>query len=655
VSTDLFDHLVNIRGTLPGTASSPLASTGGLTEIADVYFGIESQRLVLLGRAGSGKTVVISRFVLDYLARRSPGRPVPVIFSIGSWDPTTPLRDWLADRLLRDHPHLATRVPGGTTLAVALVEDGGILPVLDGFDEIATGSHGTALEELNSTSLPFVLTSRTAQYVEAVEATDVLTGAAGYELVDLTAEDLADYLPRTARPTGPEKRDGTAPTVWDPVLTRLRAQPDSPACANLAAALRTPLMVLLARTVYSDTPDQDPANLLDMDRFPTPQALEDHLLADFVPTVYRRHPSPRPGRQRRQRTWDPQRAQHYLSYLAEHLDRQQEHDHQNLAWWRLGGSLRPSLRILAVVVACTVITAVSDWLIVLPMDAINGVGVTVALREGILEALLFGPAVGLAFGLVYGLLVVFGGTVFRPSCMQLRLPGRYRRSGGAPARKHRTWFSAGLFGGLVLGLGYSPAYTLEQELLFGHTFYGGRAVESTLTNVIVFGLVFGPTAGLVFGSIAVLETPLDTGAAATPVSLLTANRTTVLREVLLLLPTLALAIALCGWLITGLLQGLLGPLSWSLAGGLSIGVIGGVIGSLSYAIAFTAWGQWVLLARIWLPLTGRMPWAITAFLDDAYRRGVLRQAGAVYQFRHARLQRHLRRRWSSRNDRAGTK
>jgi hypothetical protein len=30
------------------------------------------------------------------------------------------------------------------------------------------------------------------------------------------------------------------------------------------------------------------------------------------------------------------------------------------------------------------------------------------------------------------------------------------------------------------------------------------------------------------------------------------------------------------------------------------------------------------------------------FLADAYDRGVLRQAGAVYQFRHAQLQEHLR-------------
>nr|WP_312877766.1 hypothetical protein [Lentzea indica] len=64
----------------------------------------------------------------------------------------------------------------------------------------------------------------------------------------------------------------------------------------------------------------------------------------------------------------------------------------------------------------------------------------------------------------------------------------------------------------------------------------------------------------------------------------------------------------------------------------------------------TAWGQWVVIARIWLPLTGRLPWAAVAFLDDAYQRGVLRQAGAVYQFRHARLQDHLIRILRARHD-----
>ena len=71
------------------------------------------------------------------------------------------------------------------------------------------------------------------------------------------------------------------------------------------------------------------------------------------------------------------------------------------------------------------------------------------------------------------------------------------------------------------------------------------------------------------------------------------------------------------------------------------GLVLGLGLGLGYGLSLTAWGQWVALSRIWLPLTGRLPWAVTAFLDDAYQRGVLRQAGAVYQFRHARLQDRL--------------
>ncbi|MBV9484834.1 MAG: hypothetical protein JO246_02130 [Frankiaceae bacterium] len=47
------------------------------------------------------------------------------------------------------------------------------------------------------------------------------------------------------------------------------------------------------------------------------------------------------------------------------------------------------------------------------------------------------------------------------------------------------------------------------------------------------------------------------------------------------------------------------------------------------------------MTRLWLGLRGRLPLRAMAFLDDAHRRGVLRQFGAVYQFRHGRLQDHL--------------
>jgi hypothetical protein len=36
-----------------------------------------------------------------------------------------------------------------------------------------------------------------------------------------------------------------------------------------------------------------------------------------------------------------------------------------------------------------------------------------------------------------------------------------------------------------------------------------------------------------------------------------------------------------------------------------------------------------------------MPWRLLRFLQDAQRRGILRQQGATHQFRHARLQQRL--------------
>ncbi|MGW7332050.1 helix-turn-helix domain-containing protein [Streptomyces sp. NPDC054840] len=642
---DLLDHWDNIRGTPPGAARGPLTLDGGLTEIADVYRRVRSGRLVVLGRAGSGKTVLVLRFVLDQLVARSDGEPVPVVFSMGSWDPTgTTLRDWLIARLLRDHPNLDARAPGGTTLAAALVDAGWILPVLDGFDEMATGLLGVALRELNASSLPLLLTSRTEQFAEAVVGVEVLRRTAGIELLDLDADDLVHYLPRTARPSAPADRDGRAATGWDPVLERLRTDPDGGPGARLRSVLSTPLMVLLARTAYSDTPAHDPAGLLDEARFPTPEAIEEHLLAGFVPSVYRRPPTAVPGarRTRRPRGWDPHRARRYLGHLADHLDRPERRMGQDLAWWQLRDSLRLSSRILAVVLACSLVTALADWMVFPAKNLAAGRGAAFALGTGLLDAVLFGPAVGLAFGLVYGLMAVLGIRAFEPSRVRMRLPGRGRRGVGPTSRRFATLVPAGLLGGFVMGLGCGLAFTVGAQLTYGGVLVNAAVIEATAVNCLMYGLTFALAGGLVLGLVATLETPIDLGSAATPTDLLAINRSIVVRQALFLAPMLTLVIAFGGRLMTELLQDVVGPLTWPMADGLALGAVGGVAGALSYVLAFTAWGQWVLLTRIWLPLTGRLPWATVAFLEDAYRRGVLRQVGAVYQFRHARLQRHLR-------------
>ncbi|MFE4574167.1 helix-turn-helix domain-containing protein [Streptomyces chartreusis] len=619
----LTDHWANILR-LPAQATAhPLDLDGELGEIAATYRRIPSRRLVVLGRSGSGKTILALRFVLDHLRTRGTSEPVPVIFSIGAWNPTTiTLRDWLAAQLTRDHPGYAARGRGRESLAAELVESGRILPVLDGFDEIADGLRRPALEALNATTLPLVLTSRPAEYAAAVAETDVLTAAAAIRLTDLTLDDLAAYLPRTTRKPGREDPDANA---WDPVLTALREQsrdrPDSP----LATVLRTPLMVALARTVYSDTPDHDPASLLDTERFGSPEKLEDHLLDNFIPTVYRHrlHGSSSGGSHP---GFDADRARHWLGYLAHHLTGLKTPD---LAWWRLGNGLRRSTR--------TLVTAVLLALAIGLVDGAISFGVNGRVTGALLDASVVGLLAGLMFGFVHWLTYTAKGKQAAPSAVRLQL----RRRPGATVWTAGPRLMIGTLGGAVFGFGYG--FVVGMVLTYAITSDLSAIMHVALVDGLVYGSVFGVATGLTFCLLGLLETPLDIDSAVNPRSLLTTNRGTVTTQLLVWAPTFGAVVGFGSGVAVDLLQGSIGPLVWTTQAAALLGVISGLGGAIGYALTLTAWGQWLVLTRIWLPLTGRLPWAVVTFLEDAYQRGVLRQAGAVYQFRHARLQQHLAR------------
>ncbi|KJK52058.1 hypothetical protein UK23_04825 [Lentzea aerocolonigenes] len=565
---DLQDSWLNIGG--------EVELSGRLDQVVETYRRVGSRRLVVLGRAGSGKTVLTTRFVLDLAG----DGPVPVIFGLGSWHPERAgLRDWMAEQLIRDHPFLGAPGPSGGTLAAALVDAQRVLPVLDGFDEIAAGLHRPALNALNTTTLPLLLTSRVDEYRDAVEGTDVLTSAAAVVLNDLTCDDLADYLPRTTRKN-----------VWTPVLDEMRNG------GVLAKVLTTPLMVALARRIYSDTPDHDPSELLG---FHDADEIERHLLSSFVPAVYGSY---------------TERVQPYLGYLADHLTKLGTH---NIAWWQLGTS--------SVVTGLGIGTTVG---------AADFVVEAVVLRALTVRGLLFAVMIGLVTGLLFGLAHwwVVRAAPLEPVRTRLRLRGRVGPS---------VW-RRGLVG-LAFGGAAGSAYGLVRAMAFWLVEPGHEMTWDVLVDIGVFGLVFGVGAGVVFWLVAALEAPLDLRSAGSPGDLLEANRRHVLGLMALFVPVFAVFVAATTGLVAGGLTALRFEASWSPATSLVIGLVGGIAGGLSYVLSLTAWGQWVVFARVWLPLTGRLPWRLQAFLDDAYRRGVLRRAGAVYQFRHARLQEYFAR------------
>ncbi|WP_156077266.1 hypothetical protein [Saccharothrix sp. NRRL B-16314] len=612
----LMDHWANIRLAPPGAAVEPLDLAGDLYRIVDVYRRIPSGRLVVLGRAGSGKTVLGLRLVLELLAARGPGEPVPEMFGIGSWNPTAePLKDWLSGQLSRDQPGLATVGADGETLAAALVGRGLVLPILDGFDEIAGGLHRVALRELSATTLPLVLTSRSGEYAAAVEGTRGLTHAAAVELTDLGLDDLADYLlracPKTVTPD------------WQHVLDELRHKPHVPANANLAAVLTTPLMVSLTATVYDESgrdgiPANRPTELLDTDRFPTSRSIENHLLGSFLPSVYRlRRGDPRTAPAHK---WDPEHAQRWLRYLAEHLDRLGTRD---LAWWEFGVSVRRWTRILVIASLSGLSFALVTGIGNIPVDLIaTSHGLDFAVRRGIVVGSLHGLVAALAFGLVYRL--ADGSDALKPSPVRVRLLGGHR--------PRRAPFTARVAAGALVGFLAALALLLIDRLLVPQLGLDD-GLGGGLSAAIVFPLQIGLSAGLALGLMTWLEAPVDVRAAASPADLLRSNRANVASHFFVW------AVAL--GLVAGVVNSFTGGVVSSMQIALAFGIEGAFGAGLGYGLCLTAWGQWVALARIWLPLTGRLPWRLVAFMDDACRLGALRRAGAVYQFRHARLQDHL--------------
>ncbi|WP_344022685.1 NACHT domain-containing protein [Streptomyces luteireticuli] len=633
VPEELTDHWANILRLPAGSAHGPLDLSGRLDEIVGVYRRIPSGRLVVLGRSGSGKTILTVRFVLDRLKSRALTETVPVIFSIGSWDPSAlTFRDWLAAQLTRDHPGLTAPGPGGSPLAAALVESGWVLPVLDGFDEIADGLRRPALEALNATTLPLLLTSRPAEYAAAVAETDVLTSAAAVELTDLTLDDLADYLPRSTRKARGADPGGTA---WDPVLAALRERPDSRACADLAAVLTTPLMVTIARAVYSDTPGHDPASLLDTRRFDGPGQLEEHFLDNFVTAAYRPRPEhlprsgPRPD-------IDPERARYWLGHLADHLTRLGTPD---LEWWRLGSGLRRRTRALVTALVAATAVCLTMGLVIgtagASVGAFTGSWHNVAIQ--FVNVATAGLFTGLALGTAYWFMFAAKDTAVPPSGTRVRVFGGARRAGRSiPSR-----LMIGLACGVSYGFGYGFVWGMLNCFLLRIGF--PEFLDIGFRDGLLFGVVFALGAGPAFGLQAFLETPLDVQSAVNPVGLLRTNRRTITAQFLLWTPAFGLLVGSGALVMMRPMSVVLGPISWELSSLVQVGVTSGLGGVLSYVFAFTAFGQWVVFSRVWLPLTGRLPWHVVAFLEDAYRRGVLRQAGAVYQFRHGRLQEHLAR------------
>jgi tetratricopeptide (TPR) repeat protein len=602
------DHVTAVYGPHD---SARIAAGGVVADLVDLLETLPARRLVILGVPGSGKTASAIRLVTALLAARRPGEPVPVLVPAGLWNPAErSLSELLTDYLATTYPALRAPTGNGPTLAAELTRMRLVVPVIDGLDEIAAALRPVAIRRINielDSASPVVVTARGREYEDAVHASggDVLTAAAVVELHPLRPEEVQNHLRRVIAP----HRLGQ----WHPVFTCLDEQPSG----ALATALSTPLMVWLTRVAYG-TGAAEPKELLS-DELADRSAIEDHLLDHLVPTVYGSDwgTDPVPGlaeHYRKQPTVDE--ARRWLCWLATHL---RMADTAELAWWlfprgtpRLTG--RVAIGVLAGVAAAPI------------------AGLVYALVFGPVDGFLYGAAASVLSSVAYGLVATFS-TAKAPLRTQPRLwmgIGRY-------AAGLRTGIRAGLASGLILGTVSALAYAVVD----GHDHTRAIGLTTGLAAGLTIGLSSGLAVLLAVGLTCALDVPTSVTRATNPTAVLNADRAaTVLRGCIV-----GLAVGITDLLLSDALAVVFVPAipgvgtSQLLVAVSGEGLVFGAGAGVAAALA-TAYGRFTL-SRAWLALTGRLPWPIMTFLDDAHRRGILRQEGGTYQFRHARLQDRL--------------
>ncbi|MGH3855269.1 MAG: NACHT domain-containing protein [Pseudonocardiaceae bacterium] len=574
-----------LTGMAPVTAAR--LRSGTLKDLLDVYGGVESGRLIILGGPGSGKTSAAIMLLREALRRRAvvgtvearARVPVPVLLTLRGWDPNRePLVDWLVKRLERDYDFLMAR-EYGSNAAAGLIDGNYLAVILDGLDEIPEELRPAALRELDrQATFRLVVVTRSKELADAVSGAHLI-GAAALELCPVEPRQAAEYLASC-------QTDPPAP-AWQCVLEQLRADPGG----ILAQALDTPLMVSLIRDIYG--PGDPVDELLDRSRFPSRDTIEDHLLDRVLPIAYAQHPDrPAPPC-----TVDEARRQ--LGFLARHMDGARE-----LAWWQI-----------------------PRWLPAWPRALFNAlvVGLVAAFVIGLMDVLIYRLHHGLTYGIVGGLVwaLVFGiGSVIGE--------GYSQQSGWLLWRRDdtRTPLMFGIIGGLIFGF--------ANGLLVGFLY---RSVTKGLAIGLVVFLLIVLLVRFVFSFLTrIAEPSAEAANAIDPLALWRRERQLGLKAGLVFGLTAVFAGGLeCGigyeFLVkAGIIVSLVA---------VPVAIIGNAL-LIGLGVALASSATWTAtLANAQLQRHGKTSVRLLDFLEDARARGVLRCVGPMYQFRHARLQDRL--------------
>jgi hypothetical protein len=571
---------------------------GSLGQIADFYGDLGLGRLAVLGEPGSGKTVLIDQLLLDLIERLPEADPVagarvvvPVRLSLPAFDPGRGGREddesvsGLLDEWLKRH--LVDVYGLSPATASALVDDGWILPVLDGLDEMdpdgrAPVKAAAVMRALNhpvgtgGRLRSVVVASRSDRYREmaATQARpgrlQVLQDATAITLEPLSIDQVIAYLTDRFRDVNePARIQGR----WRPVVDQLR----SGRRRALAKALQSPLRLFVAVTAYHS---DDPSELLKV----SASGLDEHLFSRLIPAVVGQHPGPGGV------IYDAEAVTRWLTCIAAHLRRRagqgaSESDLDLHLLWSAASPRAPRYLAAAAMGTLVVATFVAPYLWYVHT----------------LRSWLPGNAYGwVLVGVASALLVL---TVRRASTVTVNLQRLDLQAMRTTTGRRRVarWVVRFLMVGLLFGAVFGLAYGLS------------------------FGLAFGVGCGSAFG--------ISFGLEQKP-SIISRPSVLVSQGI-----THDVAVVAAFSVSFGLANGFANDLIKGLAGGITFGMAYGLAAGIVF-IANSPWPRYFAATRL-LARERVLPVRPATFLDWAYAAGLLRQSGISTQFRHRELQARL--------------
>lgn len=592
------DHLV--RYSVLQDAGNPGGlgvSEGDLAGIGAFYRSTPG-RLLILGEPGAGKTVLLIDLLLQMCEHRATleksareTTPVPVRFSLPTWNVNVPLAEWLAESL-------SLNFSITQEAAKELLERRLIVPFLDGLDEMdAPGDEypraDRALQMLNEyvmgrVGAPLVVTCRTA---DAAALGTHLSDAVTIRISPLSTSQIREYMRAELAAPG----DTEPLAAWNELMARSDA-------GTILAALDTPWMLNLAVTRLRD--ERPPSWPLPADAASDYRSeLQHDLLSGFIHARTRADTT---------QPYSPEQVQHWSRSIARHLGDGANIELQQL--WSIGGDKAVRRTHAAVNTAVALVLVVGMVLSVNRLDP----GYMIARTQYWIEQF---PDVPVLLEFL-GLLILMSMTVMiarRGALRELDDPEpisfhqlRTTRGRSRLLRGLAFGLVAGLLLGLIIGGIMSATYGTA-------TGFDDRVATDVFSSWLVFGLLAGLILSLELGLSP--AGPWD------------------------LRPEEALRTDVVKAASYGLASGLVGAFVLRAFIGTSfVAALWGAMALAGFWVAAMNFGQTSLRYGIGISYAasrGRLPLRTARFLNWGCQAGIYRQTGSSYQFRHLQLRDHL--------------